>query len=71
MLAHIARLRPAGLRCTLLLLWFPFELLHVVLHSLLPVRWGGHPCKARLLTAEYWRLPVLVFVAALQGRFVR
>jgi hypothetical protein len=41
-----------------------------MLRELRPVRWGGHPNKARLLTLDYYAMPGLVFLAAWDGWFV-
>jgi len=69
-IGHIARIGYAPLRCFLLVLWFPWHITGHMLRELRPVRWGGHPNKARLLTLDYYAMPGLVFLAAWDGWFV-
>lgn len=70
LLAHICRMSCTPLRRVLLLVWFPLHMVGHLIHELRPTRYGGHPHKSRLLTMDYYSLPVSLFVACWQGWFV-
>lgn len=67
---YVIRIGPDWLRIPLLCIVFPLTLLHYVLSAALPVRWGGHPNKRRLLQADFYGMPCSLFWAAWDGFFV-
>lgn len=54
----------------LALLFIP-HMVEYVLCSLLPVAWGGHPDKRRLLTFDFYDVPLRVFLAGMRGEFLK
>jgi len=69
-LAHVVRIRPAWLRCSLLPIVWVNQFGCYVLRSMLPACIGGHPNKWRLLCADFYAMPLWVFCAAWNGEFV-
>jgi hypothetical protein len=58
------------LRVPALMVLFPFAMVSCVLRALLPVRWGGHPHKRRLLCADFYTMPLDLYLAGMRGFFV-
>jgi hypothetical protein len=67
---HVVRVACPWLRIPLLAVLFPVAFASYVGRAALPVAWGGHPDKRRLLCRDFYSMPVALFWAAFDGAFV-
>lgn len=66
----VVRIKTDYIRIPLLCYAFPWNILDMVLHAAMPVRFGGHPNKHRLIERDFYGFPVALFWAAWDGQFV-